>query len=315
MVTGRLIAFVALTTLVFETPAMADDRAAAEQLFQQGKALMGQGHVAEACSKFAAAAELSRTPGVRLNLGDCYDKLERTGSAWVAYDEARSLALRLGDTAAAELARQRLATIEPRLSYVIVIVPKDAALPGLEVFRDGQKMPEAAWGTPVPVDPGDHTISAAAPGRAEWFTHTKVAGARTSVMIPVLPPAAPAAPTSEASSWGTQRTLAVIGAGLGVVGIGLGTYFGARMLSSKSDYQNNQRPDGTCANPQCASSSQDAISAGNAATVSWIAGGALLAAGAGLWLLQPSATKPTTSARVGLAAGPHGAGLQIAGGW
>src|ERR1700679_3410075 len=83
----------------------ADDRAAAQLLFQQGKDLMRSGDFAHACPKFEAAGQFSATPGVRINLADCWVKLGRTASAWGKFDEALSLAERSGDKPAADAAR------------------------------------------------------------------------------------------------------------------------------------------------------------------------------------------------------------------
>lgn len=144
--------FLCLATSVTGT-ARGDDLATAQQLFAQGKELMAAGKVAEACAKFAGAADSSPTAGVRLNLGECYEKLGRTASAYTRYVEAETIADRVGDASAANLARGREAALKPTLSYLAVVVTGEAAkVAGLEVNRDGQRVPDAAWGTPVPVD-------------------------------------------------------------------------------------------------------------------------------------------------------------------
>ena len=298
-------------------PARADDRAAAQALFQQAKALMKAGKTAQACKKFKGAAELSQTAGVRLNLSDCYKKLGRTASAYGTADEALALAERAGDAAAARLARQRLAALKPQLSYVTVKVPAAAAVPGLSIRRDAEPLPKAAWGTPVPVDPGKHVVTAEAPGRVAWkqektvsgngalveFTlpplekaqaAAKPAGAAPSAShaVPSAAASAPPADETRASSAGhfPQRTVALVTGGAGVVGLGVGAVFGALMLSRKSAYKKHLDASGQCADADCALLSHKAYTDGNVATVAWIAGGALTAAGAVLWLTAPSDT-------------------------
>jgi thioredoxin-like negative regulator of GroEL len=81
LATGAALALTAL-------PVHADDRAIAQQVFQEARELMAAGKFVEACPKFAAAAQLSPTAGVRLNLSDCYAALGKVASAWGKADEA-----------------------------------------------------------------------------------------------------------------------------------------------------------------------------------------------------------------------------------
>jgi hypothetical protein len=224
-----------------------------------------------------------------------------------------AIAERAGDAAAAELARQRKAALGPKLSYVTLDVAKPRAT-GLVVALDGEKLPDAVWGAALPADPGEHAIEASAPGHVRWSTKAAIAGeaARITVSVPrldaepVAAPAAPAstpaapapstasaspseaAPTEKASSWSTQRTLALVAGGVGVVGLGVGAVFGLSASSKKSDYEQYQDSNGRCLDAECATLSQDALSAATASTVGFIAGGALVAVGAVLWLTAPS---------------------------
>jgi len=339
MLFRRLALPAALVATLFASPARADDRATAQELFQQAKELMLAGKTADACAKFAAAADLVQTVGVRLNLATCYEKIGRTASAWTRYDEALTIAERSGDTAAAQLARSSQDALKPHLSYLAVTVSKDAAaVLQLGVLRDGQNVPAAAWGIPVPVDPGDHEIKAIAPGHKAWSTtlNVKGEGMHAEVQVPVLAveagppveiaPAHPAAPSPEAPSTqkgglfsgpgGTQRAIAVGGAAAGVIALGVGAIFGSQMLAKKSDYQQNEGSNGQCANLECQTSSANAYTDGNVATVGFIAGGVLVAAGVVLWLTAPSSSsKPTSAAMIVPMAGPRGTGLGIQGSW
>jgi hypothetical protein len=307
-------------------PARADDRATAQELFQQGKDLMSAGKTAEACAKFAAAADLVQTVGVRLNLAACYEKIGRTASAWTRYDEALTLAERNGDAAAASFAQSAKIALTPRLSSLAILVPTEAALPGLEVTRDGQKVPQAAWGVPVPVDPGDHDLAASAPGHAAWSTKTRVSGpGKAEVQVPVLAIAAivpePTATPNEETTpgaktglfsgpGGTQRVIAVSAAGAGVVALGIGSFFGIEMLSKKQTATSS----GHCGTEGCGALSQDAVAAGNMATIGFVAGGLLVAGGAVVWLTAPS-SKPATTAAIVPIAGSGGGGVGIQGSW
>jgi hypothetical protein len=315
----------ALATLLFALPARADDRATAQELFQQGKDLLAAGQTAQACTKFAAAAELVSTAGVRLNLASCYEKIGRTASAWTRYDEALTIAERSGDTAAAAFARDAKAALSPRLSYLAITVPTEAFLAGLVVTRDGEKIPPAAWGAAIPVDPGDHQIVATAPGHDKWSTVTNVNGEKTraSISVPVLkatpaPPAPPepvpvtSPPPAKSGMWSgpgaVQREAGLIAAGLGVVGLGVGAVFGVEMLSNK---QTASSP-GYCNTADCGSKSQSAVSDGNIATAGFAAGGGLLVLGVALFVSAPTSPKATATRIVPLAVS-RGGGVGVVG--
>jgi serine/threonine-protein kinase len=317
--------------------ARADDRAAAQELFQQGKELMRAGDYANACPKLEAAAQLSSTAGVRLNLADCWLKLGRTASAWGKYDEALGIAERAGDSVAANLARKGRAQVEPHLVYLTVVVSSEAALPGLTVWRDSERLLPAAWGVAIPVDPGEHQLTAEAPGHKRWSGSASVTptAKRAVVTLPVLeaaevapppvvaapvvapPPPAPTEPAQHGffpKTW--QARAGWLSGGLGVVGVGLGTYFGISAISSRGDYRAHLTPSGQCADLTCQTDSHSAYAAGTAATAAFIAGGALLAGGVVLVITAPRPSDaPTPSAAVRPIIGPQVAGLGVTGSW
>lgn len=182
-----------------------DDRAAALDLFAQGRELVRAGEYQAALSKFAAAAKIMRTFGILLNIAECEEKLGRTASAWATWAEARSVAVEghRADDEAMALERQR--ALEPSLSRLTIVVPTAADLPDLEIRRDGEVVARAAWGTAIAVDPGAHVVEAKAVGRETKTFDIMVppkAGRATLTIIPLgeaptpassqPPPAAPA---------------------------------------------------------------------------------------------------------------------------
>ncbi len=283
--------------------AHADDRAMAQQLFEQGRELLAAGKVEEACEKFSGAAQFSATPGVRLNLSDCYAQLGRTASAWAKADEALTMAERSGDSAAASAARERRDALKPKLSYLTIVVSKEAAaLPGLEVRRGGEPVPKPAWGVPVPVDPADYEVRVSAPGYKEWVDQKPVAGegAKVTITVPALERDASGAADGSAgasgalgassgdvtrddggSSWSDQRYWAVGVGGAGIVAMGVGGILG---LTAKSMYTEAEGEKGSAR----VQGSQDAVSRGNVATVVVGVGAALAATGVVLWFTAPS---------------------------
>src|SRR5262249_45322094 len=140
----------------------AGTNAAADALFNEGRRLMADGQFAEACPKFLESEQLRHGLGTLLNLADCFEKVGRTASAWTTFREVDDEATKAGDAARKRVAHERIEALEPRLSKLIVDVPHDHDLPGLEVRKDGSVVGRASWGVPIPVDPGKHSIAAVA---------------------------------------------------------------------------------------------------------------------------------------------------------
>ena len=276
--------------------------AAAESLFQDARKLMDAKKYGEACPKFLASHKAGPAVGTLLNLADCYEKDGKLASAWARFHEAVALAQRLGRPDREKTARERADKLEPKLiKLTIKSADKDIA-----VKLDGTAIDAAALGTPVPVDPGSHTIEATAKGKKPYSSTFEVAEkVRTpSVDIPALqnepeaarPEAAPAkkeepSPLAVSTNNGSlQRTLGIVAVGVGVVGLGVGTVFGLKTSSTWSDAQ------GHCTAGECDQTGVDladsAKSSGNIATIAFVAGGVFTLGGLALYF-----TAPPSSAR------------------
>jgi len=221
-----------------------------------------------------------------------------------------------GDKAAAAVASAGKAALEPQLVYLTVAVGDPARVPGLEVHRDGEELPVGAWGVAIPVDPGPHDVSAKAPGRKSWSA-TETITANATVAVPTLEAEAVApagGPDTSASQRKTQRALALVSGGLGVVGIGVATYFAFHAIAEKSDYRAHLTSAGQCADPTCQTDSHAAYVAGNVATGGFIAGGAFLAAGVALFLSAPAAPHAGSATLVPIV-GPRVAGAGVTASW
>ena len=170
----------------------ADSKAAAEQLFNQGRKLMQQGDPEAACPKFEASLEIDPALGTLLNLANCYEQSGRLASAWARYRELVDLAAREGQPKRQAFARERAAALEPRLPGLVIRVAD--GVPGLTVTRDGTAVERALLGTAVYVDPGEHEVVATAPGHEPFSTTvTAVEAEEAEVEIPALSPVAVAA--------------------------------------------------------------------------------------------------------------------------
>lgn len=336
-----------------QTGSSQSEKAAADALFDAARTLMKQGNYAEACPKLADSHRLDPGTGTLLNLGRCYALNGQTASAWTTYREAAARARAEGQTEREALAREEASKLEPRLTRVVINVSKEAAAPGLAVLRDGQSLPQGSWGVPLPVDPGEHTVTATAPGRVTHTAKFEAVGEGATIAV-VVPPlseeptaAAPAgdvapvparAPSNQTEAVApapavvldepapqvsneTQRVLGYVAGALGVAGFLAG---GAIMLRANS--QNEEAKD-ICPGDQATRCPEKDIArhdnlteaARTNFTRSYIAfgvGGALVATGAVLLFTSGSDSRSASRDRqlvVSAQGSPVGAGVQVQG--
>lgn len=322
---GAAVALAGLVSTGQARAQAASDAAAAEALFNEAQKLATAGDYANACPKFAESLRLDTGIGVMLYLGDCYEHIGKTASAWAEFKEAEELAAKQADKRAAA-AHRRAEALEPTLARLVVRVEPGTDVEGLELKRDETLVGRAQWGSPVPVDPGPHVIDVRAPGKKARQISVQVVagGAPTVLSIPALEDetAAPA-PLPEPQPPGadaprapgrTQRTTAYIVGGAGVVGWVIGAAFGFDTIS-----KNNAA--GSIGKCHPVSSQQDVCNstgvgllsaAKTSALVSDVAfgvGAAALAGGVVLYLTAPTASP--SSPAVGI--GP--AGVLVTGSW
>jgi len=178
-------------------------KVAAEALFDDALKLMRAGKHAEACPKLEESQRLDPGIGTLLYLGECYENVGRTASAWASFREAASRAGAEGQSERLKSATERASRLEPKLAYLTIQVAHEVrAINGLSV-RLGQTVIGAElFGTATPVDPGSTRIEVGAPGYASFSaTLTVEAGNRYEFNVPVLsqqPAAVPAATGGEA---------------------------------------------------------------------------------------------------------------------
>jgi hypothetical protein len=199
----------------------------AEFLFNEGVRFEAEGKIPEACDAFAASNRLEPRAGTLIRLGQCREKQGRRVSAWSAYKDSLT---RVKDPNKKKLAMDRIAALEPTLSYVTVSVPDDARVDGLTVTRNGVTVEPMLWNRAVPIDGGTYTIAGSAPGHEIWQTTIEVApnGDKVSVEVPrfksikvLVPPPGESQPTFTG-----RRKVA-----LGLAGVGLAALASGVVLS------------------------------------------------------------------------------------
>jgi len=299
-----------------------DKAAAAEALFQEGRALMTKGDYASACPKLKASHELDPGYGVLFNLADCFAGMGKTASAWATYREAAGMAKAAGQRERVEKAQKRAAELDAKLEKMVVSVA--APIPGLVVKRDGVALDPATWSVALPVDPGKHTLVVEAPDKKPWTSEvsTKGPGSTVTVAVPALKDApkgqggagvGPTAPTPE-DGRGTRRTVGLVVAGAGVAGLAAGAVMAGLASGKWSDAQDNHcRTDVLC-DPTGVALAGDAKTFATVSTALFIAGGVLAAGGGALFLLSlGSAKKEGAGLVIVPSAGPRSGGITAMG--
>jgi hypothetical protein len=318
-------AFGAIITILASGAWAQADVAAAEALFREGKKLLEEGSFAAACPKLAESHRLDPATGTLLALAMCHESEGRTASAWAEYAEVASRARREGRADREQAARDRVVALETRLS-TLTIAPsaKVAAIDGLTVKRNGAVVSAGAWQTAVPVDPGDHTIEASAPGKRPFSVRVAVgpSGDMQVVEIPQLDdlgpaPGGPPPVVAQASDGGVSGGLTPVQIGgiatsaAALVAVGVGTYFGLR--AGTLNDESNGDCDATGCGPTGKQKRLDALSAGNTSTLAFVVGGALLAGGTAMFLFGGKRAGGGPDAHVTATAFADGGGLIIGG--
>jgi hypothetical protein len=300
-----------------------NDVALAESLFQEGKKLMSEGKYAEACPKLAESQRLDPGGGTLLALGLCHEGEGKTATAWAELNEALAAAIKDGNGVREKAARDHIAAIEPKIPHLVVKVPdEDAAIDGFVITLDDAPLAKAAWGSPIPVDPGKHTLHAKAPGKSEWSTTTDaVAATQVQVDVSVLGDAVAttgvdAAPTSSDS----KRTIGFVVGGVSLVALGVGGYFGLRAISKRHQSNDLCPADDQCT-PDGKSLNDEAKSAATVSTI--LVGVGIAGAAVATWMIltsssasaSPSDAKSTSASsfRVTPIVGPSGGAITFGG--
>jgi hypothetical protein len=232
-----------------------------------------------------------------------------------------------------------LVDVESRLPSIVPLA-KDAS--GAEISKatvtmDGTVITQDLDGHAIEVDGGRHTFTFTfADGRKldrEFVVAEGQKAQRVEVTMQAPEPAtaprdaatpaqvwgAPSA--NEGSSWSGRKTLALAVAGVGVAGLAVGTVFGLNAASSFSSQKNDchSPAPGDCVNrAQALTDHDNAASASTISTIGFIAGGALVAAGAVLFFTAPKQgeeARSTTSAGLEVTPGvaPGSAGMWLRG--
>ena len=176
-----------LITLLITTAASADEF---DQCFEEGKKLLGQAKYDDACAAFDRCEEIGgATVKTRYQLGRCNEERGKFARAHKAFSDAARLAKAEGDDKRADVAKKRASELAGKVARIKVLVaPAAAEIAGLKVRIGDDVVAQGDWNKPVAVDPGDHVVTAKAPGYQRLTRRVSgvTSGELSEVTIPPL---------------------------------------------------------------------------------------------------------------------------------
>ena len=305
----------AALVLLYGAVSLASDPGAARAQLQRGYSLKQSGKCAEAIPYFIESIRLDRQPKALIHLADC----ERETGKYVSAEEhlvaARDLGRELSLSGFVKLAEERLSELESHLPKLTLRLAANTPLDVI-VTRDGVTLAPLSLGVALPVDPGAHDVRVRGggferrysvelrDGEAKELEITSAGGepiasptpepARAPAVAPT-PPQAPARAAEpvvpiETAHRTPLRTVGIVVAGAGVVGLGVGSFFGLKVRSKNSDADAMCTTTSPCTSAGRArydETVQDAKNARTASIASFATGAALLAVG-GVLILSDS---------------------------
>jgi hypothetical protein len=159
--------------------------------------LLKKGRLADACAAFDESHRLDPALGALLNLAECTLKLEQHARAWMLYTEVLAWSSRSRKAQRADIARERLAVLRPKVALLVIDAP-----PGVTVQVDRQPL---VAGQTLAVDPGAHVVEWLTGARSLEVRPLTVRAGETMTLSPVpaeppaaLPPTVDEAPPEKA---------------------------------------------------------------------------------------------------------------------
>ncbi len=298
---SRLLFTLPLGACLLAPSAFAQDTAAAGALFDKGVSEMGLGHFDVACPALDESQRIEPRAGTLFTSAECHARWGKVAGAVARYEDYIGLVSRFpADQQSrhrdrATIASDQVAKLKPTVPTLIVVLSANAP-PGTVVRRNGVELKGASLGLPLPVDPGQHVLSAQAPGGEEQ-TMTVTMVLKQQLRFELEPPPAPpsaaldttpsTAPATPAPAHGSsQRTWGYVAGGIGIVGLAVGATTGALVLGKKGTAEEHCTG-GACRDQEGVDAGTSARSLATVSTVGWGVGIAGLAAGAILLLTAP----------------------------
>ncbi len=221
------------------------EKATAREAFHRGNEKFKKGNYQGALREFEAADAIMGVPTTGYKVGlaqaqvgrlvEALNTLSRVGrypklpNEPKPFTQARQNALQLADQ------------VLPRIPSLVVTVRDSYEIAGLGVSIDGRDVPAKALGFPYKVNPGQHVVSARAPGYVDTLRTVHVKEKQELELELVLTPAESGSPNGS----GGISPLAWVGFGVGAAGLALGAITGGLALSKEAALA-DECPDKVC---------------------------------------------------------------------
>lgn len=245
--------FSLLATVAIAFPAAAQsERAAAVDLFDEGRAAMHGGNLEVACSKFAESNRLDPAVGTAFNLANCEEQRGRLATAWALFKEVAGRMK--ADDPRLRLAHERISALSPRVPRLVLINDPQAP-PGTRARVDNQEVASSNFGAELPVDPGTHRVLVGAPNAPARTIEVTIVDGET-LRIALIPAAETAphtredlptsVPRAKEQPLASRRILgldpshaALVASGVGIAGVAVGIIAGVVGLNAQDRGNDN----------------------------------------------------------------------------
>jgi hypothetical protein len=302
-----ITATLALSAMLVTSPAWADSKSDAEAAFTSGRAKMKEQKYEEAAKLFQASLSAAPSIGAELNLAAAEKELGRWQQAWEHVDHVISMLPKSDERL--PLAQALAKEIDGHLGRIkITLLP---AVSDAQISIDGTPASAAQSialsDKGMRVLPGSHNLRAES-GKlgAAQRTVTAPVGQDTNVTLTFpsvdnkanVGGGAAGTKDQNATEGGSSplKTVGFVGIGVGGAALVAGTIFGVLAIGKANIYTGCQDDRPNCKDPTDANKAlKSGETFGAVSTVSFVAGGVLLAGGLVLVLIAPSSAKTVGS--------------------
>lgn len=257
MVSKLLLGFSAFASLLMGGVARAQPNDAqketARNLMVEARQLRQSGDLLAALRRFNAADAIMNVPTTGFEVASTQAELGELVEARETLLRTLAIPERLDDPQPFNEARAKARTLDQQLATRIGSITLQDCRAGqtieIELSVDGNPLPAAMIGLPFRVNPGKHQVATRLQGRSLWREVDVAEGqsievplecAITEKSAPLAPPAAGPAATRRhkderlAQTSSSHPVSAYVGAGIGLLGVGVGATTGVLAISRKN---------------------------------------------------------------------------------